>query len=629
MAKVTDQNIPTELKALYDALASSNVAGTSAAAAIKQKKGSKKPRKKKRSNLDLVAFRDCAEEIANRLGMHPATIAFRDFVNAQIRELILGIYNAQYWEKLTPDSALTYESNPISVVDTSPPPYAYRDPLNQPTLPSYAVGTLTGAAPGYAGHTSASIYSDDYLRWRRMVFTLENIKDPKPARWLLMRWDVRIDVNTNTRGSRPMFALNILSQICNLTASACDSPMPPLLKKTSLYWRFKIPPSSAPFYNTYQVRKISKPLTRITKNSGIGEPQKLLIDASNRPMSGRGYNNNTQVTTTMNSDPEIFQISPCLGQELEVIYNATSPALTGGRAIAWGKSPGRFVTVNDDGGYPSILFSDDGKVWQAAATYSHQTFKGVAWSQYHERFIAVAQDGGSGRIQTSADGNVWESSTNTTLADWQCVGADDLTGRVVVAGRDIGNGYLMYSDDLIEWTTAAPAIASQINCIVHSKELGLWVASGSSIYSPGVTVMVSADGELWSSAEAIPDRFNSVAWSPDLALFCGVTLATKIGNIYTSPDGAHWTVRNSPSPKQLTGICWSQTYGLFVAVRQIDDGSATSSQVIFSEDGINWTAMLSGPSKTYRGIAASPQKCRIAACGQGGTGSPFLYSDKI
>jgi hypothetical protein len=94
---------------------------------------------------------------------------------------------------------------------------------------------------------------------------------------------------------------------------------------------------------------------------------------------------------------------------------------------------------------------------------------------------------------------------------------------------------------------------------------------------------------------------KAVAWS-------GTTLvAVGDSTIVSSSDGAHWTVRNSPTFTQQ-GVTW--TGSQFVVVGDFAD-------VLTSPDGITWTGRGVASSNDLQAVAASPSI--IVAVGQSGT----------
>ena len=58
----------------------------------------------------------------------------------------------------------------------------------------------------------------------------------------------------------------------------------------------------------------------------------------------------------------------------------------------------------------------------------------------------------------------------------------------------------------------------------------------------------------------------SVAWSPELGIFCAVSTTGTLDRVMTSPDGINWTARTTPNNNDWLGIAWSPELGIFCAV---------------------------------------------------------------
>lgn len=317
MAKISGQDVPIDLQTLWAALVAPGKITQGADGSIKIKKNKKKPNKPPRRDLDLVALQSIAKLVEKEhftdLGKTPP----QDFVFNLTRELLLGIFDPEYFVQCEVESAATLESVPTYSADLNPPPYGFRTPLFMPSVPVYPNGTPTASPPTYTGQKIGTLFADTLLRWRKIVFKAKAIDKNKGEERVLMRWDTTITIDATSRGSRPMFSLHVKGAISTDTGGALSSTEPPIMFKTSLYWRFKLPPTTPPYFNTYQVRRIVKPFARFAKKTGTGLFTRYVLNASNRPMMGRGYNNNDSVETSFSGDPELWEIrSPCIPYNL-------------------------------------------------------------------------------------------------------------------------------------------------------------------------------------------------------------------------------------------------------------------------------------------------------------------------
>ena len=95
--------------------------------------------------------------------------------------------------------------------------------------------------------------------------------------------------------------------------------------------------------------------------------------------------------------------------------------------------------------------------------------------------------------------------------------------------------------------------------------------------------------------QSTPTGFNnvwkSIAWSPDLGLFCAVGAVNAAGTdshrIMTSPDGITWTMRDSgvSAANTWASVCWAGgTIQKFVACKL-----SGTDRIAWSADGTNWT----------------------------------------
>lgn len=310
MPKITGQNIPAGLLPLYTKLVSPGKVTQGPDGSLRLKKGKKKPKKNPPESLDLEAFQAIAEVVADVFFTQQSKPIPKNFVFDLTQNLLLGIVPTKYFKRCPLQSAVTLESIPSSIPDPSPPPYGFRTNQFLPTIPTYPDGSSTSSQPGYYGEKVSLRFEDKWLRWRKLIFKAWAFVFPEGLDRVLMVWDCTIGIDTAARGSRPMVSLNLTAYQGALAAPAITSTTPPIQKKTNLYWRFPVPPSASPFYHSYQVRRVVKPMSRITKNSGSAPFKYFVLDGSNRPMMGRGYNNNNTVQTSLSGDPVLWEIKP-------------------------------------------------------------------------------------------------------------------------------------------------------------------------------------------------------------------------------------------------------------------------------------------------------------------------------
>ena len=164
--------------------------------------------------------------------------------------------------------------------------------------------------------------------------------------------------------------------------------------------------------------------------------------------------------------------------------------------------------------------------------------------------------------------------------------------------------------------------------LAYSPTLGMFVAIASGGDNNNNAVARSTDnGHSWTGT-AVPNpnswTMNGICWAGTLALFVIVTSAgpTSSTRVLTSPDGINWTARTLPvTGVALNSVCWASDLGLLVAV---GDNNA----VYTSPDAVTWS-QRTGPtnSKNWRFIVwaggAIQKFCMIA--GNAGGNNDYAY----
>jgi len=175
--------------------------------------------------------------------------------------------------------------------------------------------------------------------------------------------------------------------------------------------------------------------------------------------------------------------------------------------------------------------------------------------------------------------------------------------------------------DTWHWRNPLPQ-GDQLRCVAHGN--GTFVAVG----ERGI-IFKSPDGVVWSQQTSLTNSLFDVTFANGLFVAVGgeFTSTTSFsGDIYTSPDGTHWTKRVSDTTQPLTGIAFGA--GRFVAVgprlvfsvssngqtwashsgpraNSIVFGASTfvvagdNGELSTSTDGINWTSRTSGTTEHF------------------------------
>jgi hypothetical protein len=255
-----------------------------------------------------------------------------------------------------------------------------------------------------------------------------------------------------------------------------------------------------------------------------------------------------------------------------------------------------------------------------------------------EGLVAIGFDGGFGTILwTSPDGSEWTDITPADFASIGIVSVAEFDGGLVGVGRgdtinvDANQAAVYRSNDGITWRTVAGGDEMQGQLIdVVATDDGLFAVGG----VPGedaAGIWRSADGEtwertggdfehafMWAVAEGGPG-LAAVGWrrnpDPDLA-------------VWTSPDGAEWTL--APDPEGFAGFEATDVIdldGTLVMVGSAVDGSG--GQFWTSTDGVAWElAEVALDDGAYaRSLARTPIGLVATGGGADAMGRAWISSD--
>lgn len=614
MPKITGQSIPPDLEAIYAALTSPGKITQGADGTIRLKKGKTKPGKKPPRNLDLLAFYRIAEIVAEEAFTNSGRQIPPNFVYLMVQDLVLGIVSTAYFRRCKVELSTTLESIPVSSEDLDPPPYGYRTVNNWPTVPVYPDGSATSAAPGYAGQKVGTLFKDTYWRWRKLAFSSRAINKIKGEERVLLKWAPRVNIDAGSRGSRPMLSLFLSAHICGETGSAMDSLAPPLHEKYSFYWRFKIPPSSPPYYHSYQLRNIVKPFARIAKKSGSGLFTRYLLNAANRPMLGRGFNNNDTVTTSFQNDPELWEVTDCFPHKHERWLLTNYSYIRQPRDIAYSPTLNKFCACAD--GYAMLSSNLDS--WAQYWMGTSAVFWSIIWADYLGMFIMGGGNNYAGHIMTSSNGTAWASRSNPATANITTVAVSNSLGIVVAFPLSISPTNALWSENGINWNLGTANIPFVVRACVWVESLGYFVASGSG--SGGYCSMTSPDGKTWAYHFVNPGSgLYGMGYSPDLGLFVATTDWWP-GRIATSTDGMSWSEFENPYLNSYNSVAWCPPLGLFI----MSGGSSGAPNMLASSDGVSWSPMNTGNTYNWYNVRWMDEACALVACSPDSPAQKFM-----
>jgi len=332
---------------------------------------------------------------------------------------------------------------------------------------------------------------------------------------------------------------------------------------------------------------------------------------------GVGYNGSYWVAVGYSSDHSVNIIKSSDG--ITWIASSNNPFYTSSNGagklvfgITWGG--GTWVALGYDGGEKGIAVSTDGLNWLDSVSaggnnpfYGNQG-SGVAYNGSY--FVAVGTNSGyNGEpficIATSPDGINWTASTNNPF------------------DGGIGQGIAWNGSYWVAVGNNGP----QTVCIAKSYDGLNWTPSTNNPFAGGVGTGILWSGSFWGtfgtggSGVVFATSTDGMNWTTGANPFSGTFQPSQVGpapapvhnsimdiktvstpNLYVaggygintlvySTDGINWTASESGNAL-LTAVCAAVAYGNGIWVA----GGNGTTQLAYSIDGINWTALTSGNS---------------------------------
>ncbi len=318
--KINDQDIPPELREIYDQLVTDQESNDDGQTIIRQSHRSRRTRAApKREPLDN-GVKAALIYIANRMDLKRGTPEYQDFIGGQTNKINQGQWDTTYWKKAKKLEIKYFSESPESTPDPGPPPYAYRDSENLPSIPEYISGEESSGPARYQGQTIAGYFKDVTLVWARIIYSIKHRKTKGNYEPALLSWNTSITINTDQRASRPMLSLVMRSYMTDESSDSLNTTANPVIEIppsapaaergcNSMYWRYEIPGSGPPFFSDVQLRSIVKNMQSISTIEVAVNQTRAVICAAPRPMFGRGFNNCQSVSTSIDTLPEIYQVT--------------------------------------------------------------------------------------------------------------------------------------------------------------------------------------------------------------------------------------------------------------------------------------------------------------------------------
>lgn len=287
------------------------------------------------------------------------------------------------------------------------------------------------------------------------------------------------------------------------------------------------------------------------------------------------------------------------------------------RSVGIGKSPfsgmaygnSTFVAV---GGQGTIITSTDGQNWVRRASFGtnvsitgvafanslfcliisgvpYTSSDGITWTQRtlistDAYYITAANNlffasGSNGFVATSSDGITWTTRSIGTT-DTICAAAFG-GGTYVVVGGAFGSSAAIYSStNLTSWTNRSPSSVVQLTGVARSGSI--FVAVGTS----GGVIWSSPDGATWTSRNSGTSGFRGIVFGGSTF----VAFGDSASEVRTSTDGITWTARTSNAANSLSAGAYGNSSFII---------GGQNGVMVTSTDGITWTLLARSYTGTY------------------------------
>ena len=255
--------------------------------------------------------------------------------------------------------------------------------------------------------------------------------------------------------------------------------------------------------------------------------------------------------------------------------------LSGNALITAAPELGKWFIWSDTGGNKVFESTDSGANW-SEVTLSGPSLSFVhsfSWVAGLSQFVA----GGDNEIWMSPNGAAWTQVATIVGSPFSV--AYDPIGNILLLGAP-ARAYVHYSDDGgVTWSTKAVAGSGNPTGLIWSAAAGLFMACESA----GTDVYTSPDGAVWTvyaDVSSMPGGSQDLAYSPTLDRWVKVGNSSSGDDIeYSDDDGATWTGAGTHVNENYRNVVWDAVNSLFTAF----EGLASPHRAYTSPDGDIWT----------------------------------------
>lgn len=209
MATVTDQAIPPDLLADWQALSATTPGPAPGTSRVRAQRAALGRVRRPSDRTVRAAIIDAIVRTTTIRDALPPTAA-RAAAAASVDAALLG-FGATPW--LTPayrESHVIYSATATAAPDPSPPPYSWRDPTMPPAAVTYAAPTTTpAAAPSAGGYYDAGTWHEDAFAWSYDTIIWPPTDARDPAADALITGHHTVWITTHRRPSRPMASITL------------------------------------------------------------------------------------------------------------------------------------------------------------------------------------------------------------------------------------------------------------------------------------------------------------------------------------------------------------------------------------------------------------------------------------
>lgn len=309
--KINTQTIPPELAAAYAKLVSRKPTLSGPAFIARTKAAAHKPMRKKGKSGHIISIEKAVDFLVAYITSVNKKAPPTGFRAQQIYNLRHGIFEPHYWKKCIVSSDVVLENVPTNFDYTGPRNYAYPDPSNLPSIAIYGAGTLATGDASYVGATQTGRFNDLLLKWRRIIFELNNEFIYASEEPIFVVIEGTITASADQRPSRAMLSTITKSWLLTDAHASLHDTEPPVVKARSHIYRYITPRGVSPyFYKVQPIRLIHSIRSKKGDDkTGVMTSAKLLL--SPMPMHGYKFNNNTAVQSSITATADMLQVNKC------------------------------------------------------------------------------------------------------------------------------------------------------------------------------------------------------------------------------------------------------------------------------------------------------------------------------